>query len=219
MENALGYAKGVTHKIILTDLEPIKQRPYRVSPALQQIIDKEVKSMLEADIIEPLSSAWSSLLLLVPKKDGSYRVCVDYRKLNKVTKKDAYPIPFISAILDKLRNAKFLSELDIKSAYWQVPVSEESREYTAFTVPGRGLYQFKRMSFGLTNSPATQERLIERALGVDLEPHVFVYLDDIIVVTENVREAFAGSRKDLPTTHCSWPYRVPRKVPVLSCRD
>lgn len=179
----IGCTSLVEHKIVV-DSEPIKQRPYRVSPIIQQHIDKAVKQMLEDGIIELSQSAWSSPVLLVPKKDGQYRFCVDYRRLNRVTRKDAYPLPYMSTILDKLRNAKYLSSLDIKSAYWQVPVAKESREYTAFTIPGRGLYQFKRMPFGLCNSPATFQRLLDSVLGPELEPHVFVYLDDVVVVTE-----------------------------------
>lgn len=180
--NVLGCTSLVEH-VILTDSPPIKQRYYPVSPKMQSHIDSELKKMLDLGIVEKSTSAWSSPILLVPKKDGTYRFCVDYRKLNKVTKKDAYPLPYISNILDKLRNATYLSSLDIRSAYWQVPVSENSREFTAFTVPGRGLYQFKRMPFGLSNSPATFQRLLDRILGPELEPWVFVYLDDIIVVT------------------------------------
>lgn len=188
MGKKLGCTTMVEHKIVITEPEPIKQRAYRVSPVIQQRIDDEVKNMLNNDIIEPSASPWSSPVLLVPKKDGSYRFCVDYRKLNKITKKDAYPLPFISTILDKLRNARYLSSLDIKSAYWQVPVEKSSREYTAFTIPGRGLFHFKRMPFGLTNSPATWQRLIDCVLGPELEPNVFVYLDDIIVVTETFNQ-------------------------------
>lgn len=188
MGEKLGCTSMVEHKIIVTESEPVKLRAYRVSPFIQQRIDEEVKIMLENDIIEPSASPWSSPVLLVPKKDGSYRFCVDYRKLNKLTKKDAYPIPFISTILDKLRNARYLSSLDIKSAYWQVPIEPSSREYTAFTIAGRGLYHFKRMPFGLTNSPATWQRLIDRVLGPEMEPNVFVYLDDIIIATETFEQ-------------------------------
>lgn len=180
--NKLGCTSLIEHQII-TDSEPIKQRYYPVSPAIQKHIDEEVQRMLEEDIIEKSQSAWSSPILLVPKKDKTFRFCVDYRRLNQVTKKDAYPIPFVSAILSKLGNARYLSSLDIKSAYHQVPVAKDAREYTAFTVPGRGLFQFKRMPFGLTNAPATWMRLIDKVLGPELEPYVFVYLDDIIVVT------------------------------------
>lgn len=183
MGDKVGKCKIVEHKII-AESEPIKQRAYRVSPIVQKHIDSEIKTMLENDIIEPSNSPWSSPVVMVPKKDGSYRFCVDYRRLNKVTKKDAYPIPYIATILDNLRNSQWLSSLDIKSAYWQICLAEDSRELTAFTVSGRGLYQFKRMPFGLTNSPATFQRLVDRLLGPELEPNAFVYLDDIIVATD-----------------------------------
>jgi hypothetical protein len=110
--------------------------------------------MLKENIIEPSQSPWSSPVCLVLKKDGDYRFCVDYRKLNSVTKPDAYPLLYISSILDQLRDCHYMSSIDIKSAFWQVDVAPDSREYTAFTVPGRGLYQFRRMPFGLINSPA-----------------------------------------------------------------
>lgn len=184
MGDGLGYTTLAEHDII-TESTPIKQRYYPVSPHRQKILDEELKKMLEQDIVEPSVSGWSSPVLLVPKKDGGYRFCVDYRKLNSVTKRDAYPLPYVNAILDRLRDAKYLSSLDIKSAYWQVPVRKSSRELTAFTVPGRGLFQFKRMPFGLMNAPMTWQRLIDRVLGADLEPFVFVYLDDIIVVSPN----------------------------------
>lgn len=187
MSTAIGYTTIVEHEIV-TNSEPIKQRYYPVSPSKQKIIDQELKDMLDQGIVEPSKSSWSSPILLVPKKDGTYRFCVDYRKLNAVTKKDAYPIPYVSAILDRLRDARFLSSLDIKSAYWQVSVKESSREYTAFTVPGRGLYQFRRMPFGLTNAPATWQRLIDRVIGADLEPKVLVYLDDIIIISNSFDE-------------------------------
>lgn len=150
----IGYTTLIEHEII-TEYAPIKQRYYLVSPIKQKIIDDELSKMLAEGIVEPSQSAWSSPILLVPKKDGGYRFCVDYRRLNAVTKKDAYPLPYVSATLDRLRDARYLSSLDIKSAYWQIPVKESSRELTAFTVPRRGLFHFKRMPFGLTNTPAT----------------------------------------------------------------
>lgn len=184
MGNKLGRTSLVEHKIIV-DSPPIKSRYYPVSPAIQERINKELEFMLENDIVEPSESSWSSPILLVPKPNNQWRFCVDYRKLNRLTKKDAYPLPYVSAILDKLRNAQYLSSLDIKSAYWQVPVSKESREYTAFTIPNRGLFQFKVLPFGLSNSPATWQRLIDKVIGSDLEKYCLVYLDDIIVVTES----------------------------------
>lgn len=187
MRKSLGCTNLVQHKIV-SDSAPIKQRYYPVSPAMQKHIDLELDNMIKEGIVEPSQSSWSSPILMVPKKDGTFRFCVDYRRLNKVTKKDAYPIPYVSAILDRLKGAKYLSSLDIKSAYWQIPVEEASRDFTAFTIPGRGLFQFRRMPFGLTNAPATWQRLIDRVLGADLEPYVFVYLDDIIVITEDFED-------------------------------
>lgn len=181
--SSLGCTPLVEHEI-LCEAEPIKQRYYPVSPHVQKHIDAELDKMLKDEVIERSTSPWSSPVILVPKKDGSYRFCVDYRKLNSVTKKDAYPLPYVSAILDRLRGASYMSSLDIKSAYWQIKLSEKSKEFTAFTVPGRGLYQFRRMPFGLHNSPATWQRLIDRVLGPELEPYVFVYLDDIIVISK-----------------------------------
>lgn len=183
MGKGLGFTNVTEHEIILDPgTRPLKQRYYPVSPFKQKIIDEELRRMLDMDIIEPSASAWSSPILLVPKKDKTYRFCVDYRALNAVTQKDAYPLPYVSAILDRLKGSKFLSSIDIKSAYHQVGVKQSSRAPTAFTIPGRGLYQFKRMPFGLTNAPATWQRLIDKVLGADLEPYCFVYLDDIIII-------------------------------------
>ena len=182
--DSIGCANTAQHHIeLLPGTKSIKQRYYPVSPHKQRIIDEELKRMLEMDVIESSKSTWSSPVCLVRKKNGSYRFCVDYRQLNAVTKKDAYPLPYISSILDQLRNAKFISSIDIKSAFWQVDLTPESREFTAFTIPGRGLYHFKRMPFGLTGAPATWQRIIDNVLGADLQPNVFVYLDDIILVS------------------------------------
>lgn len=122
-------------------------------------------------------------MVLVKKPNNEYRFCVDYRSVNKVTKRDAYAIPYISMILDRLRNCKYLSSVDLKSAYWQMPLENTSKEKTAFTIPGRGHFQFTRMPFGLHNAPATWQRFVDNTLGHDLEPYVFIYLDDIIVAT------------------------------------
>lgn len=183
MPDELGCTSLVQHTI-RTKAEPIKQRFYPISPALQKIVNAELDDMLAKGVVRPSNSPWSSPIVLVKKKDGSYRFCVDYRKVNKVTERDAFPLPFVSHTLDKLRDAKYLTSLDIKSAYWQVPVEESSRPITAFTVPGRGLFEFCRMPFGLHNSCATWQRLIDGVLGMDLEPFVFVYLDDVVIITQ-----------------------------------
>lgn len=182
MGDKLGCTDLVELKIS-TDSPPIKQRYYPLSPALRKDVNTELDKMLAEDIVEPSNSPWSSPIILIKKPDGGWRFCVDYRALNKVSLPDAYPLPFVSHTLDKLRDARYLSTLDIKSAYWQIPVAKESRPLTAFTVPNRGLFRFKRMPFGLHSAPAVWQRLIDRVIGVDLEKYVFVYLDDVIVCT------------------------------------
>lgn len=139
--------------------------------------------MLELDVIEKSNSGWSSPVIMVPKKDGTYRFCIDFMRLNLVTKKDAYPLPYTSNILDNLCGAKYLSSLDIKSAYWHVMLDEDSDKYTAFTVPSRGLFIFTRLPFGLHNAPATFQKLVETIFGADKQPYTFVYFDNIIIAT------------------------------------
>lgn len=201
MPEILGCTTMVKHDI-KTKAAPIRQRYYPISPALQVHVNKELDEMLRQGIVEPSSSPWSSPIVMVKKKDGSYRFCVDFRKLNKVTERDSYPLPNITHTLDKLRDARYLTSLDIKSAYWQVPLTEEAKPLTAFVVPGRGLFQFRRMPMGLHNSSATWQRFVDSILGVGLEPYVFVYLDDIIIVTQDfekhleiLREVFRRLRE------------------------
>ncbi|KAL6417479.1 hypothetical protein ACFW04_012707 [Cataglyphis niger] len=156
-----GPINRITHQIRLKPGSPIKQRYRPRNPAMQTVINAEVDRMLEAGIIEPSASAWSSPVVLAKKKDGTYRFCIDYRKLNQASEKDAYPLPHIITTLDKLRGARYLSTLDLKEGYWQVPLDMESRPATAFTIPGRGLLQFRVMPFGLHSAPATFQRLLE----------------------------------------------------------
>ena len=133
-------------------------------------------------------SPWSSPILLVKKPSSEYRLCFDGRKLNSVTRKDSYPLPRVDYIHSKLGNAKFLSSIDLRSAFWQIPLSAASRKKTAFSVPGRGLFEFVRMPFGLCNAPQTLQRLMDEVFGPELDPHVFVYLDDLIIVTPTFEE-------------------------------
>jgi len=179
----LGRTDRVKHVIDTGDATPIKQRYYTVSPARQKLINEELDRMLQIGVVEPSQSPWSSPIMLLDKPDGSKRFVVDFRAVNAVSRKDAYPLPQVTTILDRLRDARYLSSLDIKSAYWQIELEETSKEKTAFSIQGRGLYQFVTMPFGLCGAPATWQRFVDTVLGPDLEPNVFVYLDDIIVVT------------------------------------
>ncbi|GFW18442.1 hypothetical protein TNCV_1184701 [Trichonephila clavipes] len=131
--------------------------------------------MKNNDVIKPSSSPCASPIVLVRKKDGSTRFCVDYRRLNDVTKKDSYPLPRIDDTLDTLAGNTWSSTLDLKSGYWQVELHPEDKEKTAFTT-GQGLWQFKVMPFGLCNAPATFERLMETVLGGLLYEACLVYL-------------------------------------------
>jgi hypothetical protein len=174
----------VQHKITLIEgAKPVRARNYRVSPFIQSLIDKEVDEMSKLGVIERAESEWNSPYLMVPKKDGSYRFVIDFRGVNARSKRMCYPVPNISHILNNLGNAKYLSSLDIRSAYWEVPLEEGSRPLTAFSIPERGQFQFRRMPFGLHSAPGTFQALVDKLFTSDLEPYVFAYLDDIIIST------------------------------------
>ena len=125
---------------------------------------------------------------MIPKSNKTYRFYIDYKLLNKITPKDAYPMKDIDTILQMLREARFLSKIDLSQAYYQLLLSLKSRPYTAFAVPYKGLFQFKRMPYGLTNAPRTFQKLMERIIQPNWEPYVFVYLDDIIICTNSFKE-------------------------------
>lgn len=154
-----------------------------MSPYLLEKLKKQLDEMIASDIVEPSKSPWCSPVLLVKQGAKDYRFCFDGRKLNGLTKHDSYPLPRIDRILNMLKDAKFISSIDLKKAFWQVPLNESSKEKVAFAVPGRGLFQFKVMPFGLCNSAQTQQRLMDILFGPEFEPYLFVYIDDIIIVT------------------------------------
>ena len=148
--------------------------------------------MLDHGIIEPSSSEWSSPIVLVKKKDGSLRLCVDYRRLNAVSEADPYPMPRIDDLIDNLGGAKFISTLDLTRGYWQVPVSKECQPKTAFVTPF-GLYQFTVMPFGLQGAPATFQRLMDRVIQ-GLGEYSAAYLDDLIVFSHSWTEHLSHLR-------------------------
>lgn len=184
----LGHTHLITHKIDTGDSLPIKQRCYRLSPEKQKALINEVDKMLKWNVIEQCESPWLSPVLITPKKNGEWRFCVDSRKLNSVTRRDAYSLPLISEILDNLKNAKYLSSIDIAKAFWEIPLNPADKDKTAFYVPGRGMYRFKVMPFGLTNSPATQQRLMDMLFTPDFDNKVFCYLDDIVIISDTFEE-------------------------------
>lgn len=180
----LGIARNVYHHIDTGDTRPLRQRPYRVSDAERKLIEKEVDDMLSRNIIRPSSSPWASPVVLVTKKDGSIRFCIDFRRLNKVTRKDVYPMPRIDDALDSMRGASYFSSLDLRSGYWQIPMAPTDIEKTAFTTPD-GLYEFNVMPFGLTNAPATFERTMDSVLRGLRWNICLCYLDDIVVFSSS----------------------------------
>jgi len=162
--NDLGECTLRKHQIRTQDVAPIFIQPYRKSMAEREVIKKEVEEMLKANIIEQSTSPWSSPVVLVPKKKGKKRFCVDFRKLNAVTITENWPLPRIEDIFDRLGDSKVFSTLDLKSGYWQMGLTDESKEKTAFSTPD-GHYQFKRMPFGLKNAPADFSKLMYQILG------------------------------------------------------
>lgn len=188
-EGIPGKTHLMEHTIRLKDgATPIKQRHYPRNPAMQTVINQEVKDMLNDDVIEPSNSPWSSPIVMIKKSTGKFRFCIDMRKVNEASVKDAYPLPRINAILEKLRHAKYISTLDLYRGYWQVPLSPGSRPITAFTVPGLGLFQFKVMPFGLHSAGGTFQRLLDRIIGPEFEPKAFAYLDDLVIVSDTFEE-------------------------------
>ena len=180
-----GRTDWVRHEIHVETKVPIKQAVRRPPIHLREAAEDEVKKMLKDNIIEPSSSPWASPVVLVRKKDGTLRYCIDYRKLNAVTIKDSYPLPRIDDSLDTLRRAKYFSTLDLASGYWQIELSEDAKQKSAFCTT-TGLYQFRVMPFGLTNAPATFQRLMERVLAGLQWKICLVYIDDIIIFSSTI---------------------------------
>ena len=183
----LGRTNQVKMTIDTGDHTPIKQKPYRTPFSERPKIEKTLDDMLKADIIRPSTSPWASPIVIVPKKDGSKRMCVDYRKVNQITHKNSYPLPNISEILSSFKDAKVFSCLDLKSGYWQIEVEEKDREKTAFTCHA-GLFEFNVLPFGLTAAPPVFQNLMDGILNGTLGRFTCVYLDDIIIYSSSIEE-------------------------------
>lgn len=166
--------------IKLTQEKVINYKPYRVSFYEREIIKNIVTELLEANIIEESRSSYSSPVLLVKKKDGGYRMCVDYRALNKITEKERYPMPVIQDLLDRLVDQTVYCCLDLANGYHQIKIAESSRPYTGFVTPD-GHYQYRMMSFGLCNAPAIFQRAMNEILAPVIHKCAEVYIDDVIV--------------------------------------
>nr|XP_054769552.1 uncharacterized protein LOC129277391 [Lytechinus pictus] len=176
-----GRTPLTVHDVDIGDVRPIKQNPYRLNPSKLEMVNKEIQFMLDNDTIEPSQSSWSSPIVMVPKPDGSQRFCIDYRKVNAVTKTDSYPIPRLEDCIDRVGNSAYITKIDLLKGYWQVPLTDRAKEISAFVTP-EGLFQCKVMPFGMKNAPATFQRLTNQVIaGLD---NCVVYIDDILVYSD-----------------------------------
>ncbi|CAB4403215.1 unnamed protein product [Rhizophagus irregularis] len=187
-EEKLGKVDTVKHKIEIKEgQESIAQKKYKETEEKGKFIKKEVEQLLKMGKIRKSWSPWASPVTLAGKKMGNYRFCIDYRKLNNVTKSDAYPLPRIDELLEKYRTARWFTSLDLAAGYHQVEMTEEDREKTAF-ICSQGLYEYNVMPFGLKNAPGTFQRLMDEILKEYIGEFVIVYLDDIMIYSKNFEE-------------------------------
>ena len=187
-DNELGLTNLVEHNIDTSENAPIKRPAYQTTPAKLAEIKKQVQQMLDFDIIQPSKSNWSAPVVLVGKKDDTSLFCVDFRKLNAITQKNAFPLPLIDQILDCLEGTGFYSSLDVAAGYWQVPLTESANPKTAFSTPDGGHYEYKRLPFGLCNAPATFQRLMNQLFKEELYDFVTIFLDDFLIYSQNLEE-------------------------------
>src|SRR5581483_3630745 len=190
----LGKTNMVMHEIDTGLERAIKQNAYQRPPKEKEIIREEIQKMLDKGIIQESSSPWTLPVVLVKKKDGETRFCVDYRKLNKITRKDRHPLPRIDDLLDSFGNSVCFTTLDLASGYWQIEMDPRDKEKTAF-ITDDGIYEFNVMPFGLTNAPATFQRMMNKAFARIIGKFVVVYLDDLNIFSRNFNEHLVHLRE------------------------
>ena len=186
----IGRTSLVKHTIETGDSAPIKQAPRRLPLIQQEEVDRQVNNLIKAGMVTPSNSSWASPIVLVRKKDGSQRMCCDYRLLNSCTIKDAHPLPRADQAIDNLYGMKYFCSLDLASGYYQVEMDEDAQEKSSFCTR-TGLYKWKVLSFGLTNGPATFQRLMERVLKGLHWSILMVYLDDILIYGTSIPQVIA----------------------------
>jgi len=205
-----GETELVQMEINTGDSTPIKQSVRRMPFSVRKEVARQIQDMQKGNIIQPSRSPWVSPVILVRKQDGTHRFCVDYRRLNAVTKPDTFPLPCID-LLDQLGGAKYFSTLDLAAGFCQIRMHPQSQEKTAFITP-QGLYEFRVMPFGITNAPAVFQQLMQQAL-TSLNPEegldfVSVYIDDILI--------FSWTLEDHSTLDRSRPEAEAYQVPVCT---
>ena len=186
----MGHTNATKHKIVLKDPDtpPFKECFQRILPPQLDEVREHLKLMLDAGVVRPSNSPWCNAVVLVRKKDGSLQFCIDFRRLNTLTVKDSHPLPRICETLESLAGAAHYSTFDLNSGFWQVPMDDASKQYTAFTLGSMGLYECESMPFGLCNAPPTFQRLMQNCLGELNLTYCLIYLDDVIVFSETPEE-------------------------------
>ncbi|CAF4360715.1 unnamed protein product [Rotaria magnacalcarata] len=177
----------IHHTIPTTDARPTSVRPFYKTPQQREVLHKEVEKLLHDNVIRGLTSPWASPVILKKKPDGTYRFIVDFRRLNAVTKKDAYPQPTTEELLKRLAGHRFFTKLDLKSGYFQVPIPEADKEKTAF-VTQDGLYEFNVLAQGLMNAPPTFQCVMNNLIATGRWNYVVVYLDDTLIFSDSIKE-------------------------------
>lgn len=180
--------RKISHPIPLEPgSRPTSKGMYRLSPKELLDMERQIKDLLERGFIVPSTSPYGAPIIFVKKKDGSLRMCIDYRALNKITVKNKYPMPRIDDVLDKLQGANVFTSLDLQSGYHQIRIHESDEHKTAFRTP-LGLFQFRVLPFGLTNAPATFQTLMNDLFRPHINKFVQVYLDDILIYSKDEEE-------------------------------
>ncbi len=195
-DGSYGHTHLVQHRIITEDVPPIKCRYRPINPGLEPALREQLDDWLRHDVIEPADSPWSSNLVVVKKKGGKIRWCVDWRRLNEVTKKDSWPMPTVQDTIARLAGSNIFSGVDMAGAFHCIEVHPEDREKTAFTTPF-GTFQQKRLGFGVTNGPATYCRLVDKVLK-DIPPtEALSFVDDGVVHSDGLGQHLRNLDKTL----------------------
>ena len=186
--NEIGCTDATKHFIELMKDKPFKERFCHIAPPLVDEVRQHIQEMLDGSAIQPSQSPWCYAVVLVRKKDGSLRFCIDFCCLNVRTKKDAYPLPRMQETMESMVGARHFSCMDLKSGFWQVKMDEESRQYTTFMVGSMGIYEFLRMPYGLCSTPATFQHLMQNCLGELNLMYALIYLDNVIIYSKTEDE-------------------------------